>query len=405
MSTYVKRSLFRDLVEKGKVITNKDPLNKTNRKGEGEIFSDDGLYSSIIFGDENDPESLEQLGWIDFEGNYLINPLYYDRLVRLFQKSRLEELISFDRNITAEGRVLSTEEMAELNKARRTRGTKPLEDSNLGLITFRERFLELLQKYVPKSKREADGGRTYHSVIEAYLNGYLFIDAYPVISSRLRPANFNRSSKTFRFTEINNSYNLLIAQVELLKDLQIHDRHEDSGQKLQILGLYENMQKYLNEIFETIVNDYLKDKKGAYRKMVAAARVNFSARNLISPDPENRINEITMNYQTFAILYEPLLINLVNRYKKIGFVQSREWVRSRQYIFDDELFGYMNDLLNNSKNGLWLLLNRNPSISINSIHRIRIRKIKEDINDVVLGISNQIIGGMGELQCPYKIAK
>lgn len=405
MATFITPIKLRhEIIPEGTEVTNSNPLQNNGRVAKGEsYYSDDGVYSERIFGAEGEKGRLEKTGWINFDNNYVINPQYYDRVAKLFQKSKLEQIISYDRKISTEGRILTVAE-AELEEAgKRTRQSKPVEDANIGLVEFRHRFPELLEKYVTQSKIDDDEGRTYREVVRAYLSGDLWIDAFPIVSAQSRPSHF--SNKTFKFSEINNYYNRLIAQVNILKSIS-NKMSAEEDQRLQILSLYSTIQGYVNDIFGYIVNQVLKGKRGVLRKSISAGRVNYSARNVISPDPLLGVGEVSLNYQTFAVLHEELLINLVHRYKKINFVLAREWVRSRESVYDEELYSYMVDLLENTKGGIHVIINRNPSISISSMAIVQVKRIKTDIRDLTMGVSNSIIGGMGEQKKrPYKIVE
>ncbi len=390
--TYLDIVKLRDYLDESMIVSNSDPINKArvrkSDKNSGQsVFNDDGILSEKIFGIEQDMDNLDKIGWIDFKGIYVFNPIYFERLQKVFKKKKFIEMISYDKNITADGRII---DYNEEEKTASDLNQYPVK--NIGLLEFKDRFLELMKEEVLDQQKSTP---EYRTLIHAYLDGTLFIDCFPIFSPKLRPADVNKDTKDYRFSEVNSLYNFLVAHSNALK-FEMDDSDIDFGEnRLQLLNLQFEVQMDVYRLFLYIVDGMLKDKSGVIRKSIVGSRVNFSARNVISPRPKNKINEVSMNYKTFAILYETLLINLVHRIKKLPYNKSRKWVRDRQTHFDSELYSYMNELINNFEGGMKIILNRNPSISTNSIHLCTIKEVKPDFDDVTLGVSNNIIGGMG----------
>lgn len=400
--TYVKQIKFRELMERdGKkaIIRSSQPIAQSATHGKNhskKVFTDDGIFSETIFGNAQDPKNLGRIGWIDFKGIYIINPIYYDRLASLLMKRRFEEIISYEKRINLDGKILTEQEENELNEKenanRRARHKeKNYKFKNIGLIGFRKHFLEIMQKYVTPAKK--NDSESYRVVMQAYFDGLLFIDCLPVFSPALRPGQFTQSDLTFRFPRINNTYNFIIEHSNEIKDLLKEHPFEDV--KLQVLDLYNKLQEDCYTLVQMIIMDNLKDKSGIFREYIAASRVNFSARNVIVPDSANRVNEVTFNYRTFANLYEELLINLIHKTKQFTYQESRIFVKKYQNVFNADLYACMIELVEKTPHGLYIILNRNPSISINSIHLMKIRTITKDINNVTLGLSNNVLAGFG----------
>ena len=150
------------------------------------------------------------------------------------------------------------------------------------------------------------------------------------------------------------------------------------------------MMKILDSLIESV-----KSKRGIIRKNILAARVNFSARNVITPEPGLAVNEIILNYLTFVELYKIPLINLVAISEGKSYLQAKEVVDRAQVEFSPKLYRYIKELINKTPNGLRAVLNRNPSISIHSIQIVKIVDVKYDVDDYVLNLSNNILAGMG----------
>ena len=79
-------------------ITNYNPLNKDKS------FTEDGVFSETIFGDMADDEN-EEIGWIDLEEHYIINPVMFKHLERLLGTKKFNKIISYDKLISREGEI------------------------------------------------------------------------------------------------------------------------------------------------------------------------------------------------------------------------------------------------------------------------------------------------------------
>lgn len=385
--TYLENFKFRDEFDPKMVVSNPNPIDTqmSKKTKPASRFSEDGILSEKIFGPEQEMENVDIMGWIDFEGIPLINPLHFERLSKLFRKSKFVEMISYDKNITANGKIIDyTEEEIEKSKDFPTK--------NIGLFEFKDRFLEILRD---ETRPELKNSKEYRTVLNAYLNDTLFTDCFPVFSPKLRPAEVNPSSKDFRFTEINTIYNFLIAHTNAIKEELADPEISFEENRLQILNLIFQAQMDLYQIVLYVIDNMLKEKSGFIRKNIIGSRINFSARNVITPEPNNGINEVSMNYITFARLYRPLLINLVYHAKHLDFNSAERYVSDRTTHFDPELYSYMNELVHKTEGGMHIILNRNPSISTSSINICRIKEVKPEFEDVTLGVSNNILAGLG----------
>lgn len=372
--TRIKILNFDDYFDPNKVITNSTPV----LKGE---FTNDGLFSETIFGEEKDPNNLDTIGWIDFGDNYIISPIMFPRIRKLLKPKVLDSMIQYNKSINRDGQFV--EDNPESTK------TLIFEDSNIGLQEFRERFLELLKKYTPEESKELP---EYRNIIKWHLENKVFINKLPVFSPKLRPGQISKEDKTFQFSEINNYYNFIISFSEMAKSIRGNDLLEDV--RLRKYKLLYKLQTYANHILDNIIN-FIKGKRGTIRKNLLASRVNMSSRNVIAPDPSLRVNEIIVNYRTFLELYKLPLINLISRTEGKTYLESLELLKKNSNVFSKKIHGYMMELIKNTKGGIHAILNRNPSISIHSIQITRIVSVKKDIDDYTMAISNNILSGLG----------
>jgi len=261
-------------------------------------------------------------------------------------------MISYDKKISANGKIRPlTDEDKEM------KGSFP--HQNMGLKMFKDHFMQLMRDDVPTPMKRT---QEYRAILNAYMNGTLFVDCFPIFSAKLRPGQVTKD-REFRFSEINNYYNFLIKHSNEIKAELGSELFDDDNVQLQILNLNFNLQMDAYNIVTTVINDMLKDKSGVFRKLISGSRINFSARNVIGPEPSNRIDEVSMNYVTFAKLYEPLLINLVKHARGISFNDANLFVHNAQNHFSKELYRYMCELVEKTRGGMHIILNRKQWIA------------------------------------------
>jgi RNA polymerase Rpb1, domain 2 len=351
---------FDEIFNEDNVITNPDSI-------ESKEFADDGVFSERIFGSFNeneDDKDIDTFGWIDFGKYYIINPNMFHHVKKCIPN--LVRIINYNKSIDQNGKeVVNEDEVGE--------------DEFIGLVEFKRRFVDLLEKYADKSKCQKE-----YDHINKHMK-HVFINKLPVFSHKLRPASL-LPKNVLVITEINNYYNLIIQHNNEIKDGVVSDNID-----ILLYPILYNIQTYANTIMNMIINDYLKGKPGHLRKNIMGSRINFSARNVITPIIEKEIDEVSMPYKTFAELYKFQLINLISTVKGINYSQARKIWERGILGFNEEFYSYMEELVNKTKGGCTFLLNRNPTISIGSIMYLKIAEVKRDYTDVTLGISNNLL--------------
>jgi hypothetical protein len=192
------------------------------------------------------------------------------------------------------------------------------------------------------------------------------------------------------FDEINNMYNSVILNSNLIKNSTESERTD-----LNILPLLFSIQMSVNEIYDKTIQN-LKGKTGFIRNNMMGSRVNFSARNVITPLPAGyEIDNIVLPYLTFAELYKFHLLNIICAVKNLNYSEANNFWNEAITHFNKELYSYMIELLNKTKSGLRILFNRNPSINFGSILNLLIVGIKQDYDDLTASISNNILAPLG----------
>lgn len=310
MAKKIKFINYEDYFDENNLITDAEGFNKKNKDVE---FSDQGIYSTKIFGDyyaENN--DIEKKGWIKL--NYpLINPLYY---LMLKQK----KLIKDSDNIMELIRILSDEDSTELTTFFNERKT----NSNGNLISF-----------ILENKE------------------YAIIKYFPVFSHKLRPVKVIPGTKpTLVYDKINNYFSFLIEYNNIIGDSMSSKNYDNKE-------FIEAMQEKINTIVEFIIVNMLSGKNGIFRKEVLGMRINFSGRCVITPlTGDYEIDDVSMPYVVACELYKYQILNLLTKIKGINYNEALRIHEMALIKYDHEVYSIMMSLLKNTKGGLKILLNR-----------------------------------------------
>jgi DNA-directed RNA polymerase beta' subunit len=129
-------------------------------------------------------------------------------------------------------------------------------------------------------------------------------------------------------------------------------------------------------------------KNGWIRGAVLGGQYNFSGRNVIVLDPSLKINEIDVGYKYFLVAFSGNLIKRIVKEKGWTITKAYNFIKSK-FQKDDYILSIMNEII--KEESAYLILNRNPTLSPGSIIEMKIRRIKEDGDDVTLSLPSAIL--------------
>lgn len=191
-----------------------------------------------------------------------------------------------------------------------------------------------------------------------------------------------RTADGLKLDEINNIY------IRIIKNNKILNNKTTT---LQIIknSMLEMIQAEYFSLNEYIL-DLIKGKQGLIRSSICGARVNYSARSIISPAFEGRkIDEIVVPYKTFLELFKFEIINILKKLKNITFREAEIIHFNAGLQFNEEVYEIMKKII--KEDDIEVLLNRNPTINIGSILCLKIIDVKHDFNDLTMSINNSIL--------------
>lgn len=315
-------------------------------------------------------------GWIDLGGHAIISPLFFQYFSRVVGPTQLNKILHQRRVLTVDGLARQGVENAG-----------PFD--GIGLLAFAERWPEILDHFEAKKKSDqkvAEYARTIRQNAELVMTSKI-----PVFSHILRPALV--VDKQMIFDEVNNLYNLLISNANVLSDYT-----EEEATETNVNAVLWRIQERANEIFEHVLH-VLSGKGGYLRGDLLGVRINFSARCVITPlGPNREQDEVEVPYLAFLELYRFQLTNLLARMNGVSLARANEMWHVAQTRFDRSVYAAMKELIKRGSadgRGLPALINRNPSIAYGSILAVRIVEVKRDPRDYTMSIHNNVLKLMG----------
>lgn len=377
-------------------------------------FNDAGLFSARIFGDIDSQEeyscecghqhgkfyegsvcpkcntevkyvglSIEKCGWIDLSlnkynedgtiqevgnGTHIIKYIAYSQLEKIIGRDNLKKIINVLNVITVTGDI-DTEGLDAIRSQ-----SPEAKYWHIGIDEFYDKYTEVLNYY-------------YNLKPEKYTELYKFLqnrdevftDKIPVIPIVLRPAR--RVAGGMKLDDINLKYQNILKNLGILRDPIIMKIIRDTT--------VEEIQAEFMLLSEAILES-IKGKNGIIRNQICGTRINFSARNIISPAKAGyKIDEIVLPYMTFIELYKFEIINTIKITENKTIKEAEaEWYNAT-LKYDEKIWKIMKKMV--SENEVGVLLNRNPTISYGSILYLRVADVKKDFSDMTMSIHNCIL--------------
>jgi len=418
---------------------------------EVKVFAEDGLFSPKIFGDLNTEHefscecgkftgkiyegltcdncntevklveaNIDKMGWIYLKDFFIMKYISYMLLEKIIGRDNLKKIIKILDKITIDGDLDSAEVEALRTESPATLyhfiGTQEFRNNYLEILSyyFNLNFPELSDATVKKQEEKLEeldkkitekikNGKDVSDDLKAKENlendintrktkkerrifetlkdpDEVFTNKIPVLSTVLRPAM--RTADGLKMDKLNNIYINILTSAKILDD-------KTNNNELSKIIILEELQAQYFQLSEEILEN-IKSKSGLIRNQILGTRVNFSARNIISPAIAGyKIDEIVLPYITFLTLYKFEIMNILTKIKKVKFIEAeRIWYEATLGI-DEEIYKIIKKMITDDEIGI--LLNRNPTISYGSILYLRVAGVKHDYDDFTMSIHNGIL--------------
>ena len=381
-----------------RVITSSEALEKDG------TFANDSIYSPGLFGTMDGTEKtfscncgalrgrtnegliceechteckengnkIENLGWIDISNEFkLIHPAIYPFIEKYIGAKRLKAMLYAQIPIDIDGNVCESKEP-------KTASNPYPELIGLGLPDFEANFDGIMELFKPQSGKDPEKMKLYNFIRRN--RDKVFISKFPVISSKLRPCLVK--GKQVIQDELNTKYLQLTRLVSCYRTLGF------DNEPLSVFPLFAKMQQLVNELYDSIIES-LNGKTGIIRNLMLAGRLNFSSRCVIVPTPlEEKPDAVYVPYIAGLELMKLQVMGRLHREYHLALEEARVRIENAQREFDETVYNLAVEEL--GENGFPAILNRNPSIALGSLQKVRVTKIKRDPTDYTMNISVMI---------------
>jgi len=266
------------------------PVKSTEIWSKPGEFHPEGLFSEFIFGPEASSERKKTFSYIDLHTE-VIHPTALTLLVRLDNK--IQPFISAQDTYSLDSKGI-------------------LKIDPDGVTGIRE-FIKLLPK-IKFRTGTPDREKFVKKIEEGYKQNTLFIDIIPVIPPEQRPA-YEDEKGMLIIDPLNDHYISIMRKAFQIKSTS------KSGPLFDLLN-FELQRAIIDH--DAFIKKRIQKKHGIIRSSLLGKRTDFSARAVITPGPDLKVNEIGIPLKMAVSLFEPFLIY---RLFKSGQVDVQELAR------------------------------------------------------------------------------
>lgn len=312
--------------------------------------------------------SIELLrrGWIDLGAYKIIMPAIYNKLKSYIGRKKLDEMINIDP-------TNATTDQLKFDSSNPFKG--------IGLIEFERRYIEILEFF----KHSTNKPDLLKILLER--KDITFSNKIYVMSSAHRPGYVSTKNKAFSYHDINALF------VKILTDFNLVAKNRRTGRKaVEVMG---NIQQYLMQIYQLSVLKLL-GKEKLIRSSVISGRLWYSSRMVIISETGNLgIDCVRMSYKGFIGMFELEIMNCMLRglgdpnFAKMTTAECRIYLTKCKFSneVDENIYSIIQILLHKRKDdGIWVIIDRNPSFDLGSIQCFKIAEVFKDARKHVLTI-------------------
>lgn len=220
---------------------------------------------------------------------------------------------------------------------------------------------------------------------------YAFMSKIPVSSAKLRP--LIRNGVVVTILDENKKYLSILHLKDELKTIAALG----IPAKTQVQKSLNQIQRDFLDIVE-ITKKNIGGKTGDFRRFLASGRIDNSSRMVISLGRDLKPYEIDIPYETAMVIYEEDIINHLTKLEGISVAAALQWYNdalSMAHTKRDPQFVSIINIMLKEGNGVWALINRNPTINETGILYMRVRKINENLRDMTMHLPPDILKPLG----------
>ena len=217
----------------------------------------------------------------------------------------------------------------------------------IGMMEFKDRFDEIMEYYRVRKPNKAD---YYESIMND--RDKVFIQSIPVFTLHLRP--YRLSGGVLHFESTNAIYNMMTALAQNINDDKIRINRKKKPKDTLLFDLQMKLKELYDELTKIISG-----KKGSIRQLFGG-RYNFTARSVIVPGPDLRIDEVALSYPCLCGLLQQRIINILHKSYSMRYNDAYKLLHESMHNENPIIRQIIEGIIKSSGRGIPLLINRNP---------------------------------------------
>lgn len=295
---------------------------------------------------------MDIYGWIILDKGFFIQPTMYKKLESLIGEKVLLEILNEKKDIT----ILSTND-----------GESPF--ARIGMFEFQRRYDEIIEYFYKKKKKEK---KDIYKELKADKD-LVFAHCIPVFSTVMRPLKIKNDE--MKWSSFNKIYSLIFSLVKKINSLVMIKRGDEKV-NIEITIALAKLQARINSLWDEIFS-YINSKEGHIKGKMLGGRINFTARNVIIPDPTLKADEVILCYHSMMELFKfEIIAHLVKIYDISESEAHAQWQWSI-INFNNRIYELIQFIIKKHKPRI--IINRPPTINFGSILCMRIKDVKPGV--------------------------
>lgn len=232
----------------------------------------------------------------------------------------------------------------------------------IGMIGFHDRFDEIMDYYHARRINKND---YYDNIMMDY--DKVFTQSIPVFTIHLRP--YRIDGGTFHFEGTNAIYNLMARLASYVND----DKTKMASKRKPKNELLFKLQIQFKKLYDELTK-ILSGKKGTIRQLFGG-RYNYTARSVIVPGPDLRIDEVALSYPCLCGLLQQQIINILHKTYAMRYNEAYKILNESMHEENPIIRQIIEGIIRSHDRGIPILINRNPTITYGGILAMYCTKI------------------------------
>lgn len=312
--------------------------------------------------------NMKKTGWIVLDRNKLIQPHMYKKLEIFCGRKILDDILVYRSEYSGIEKPLSPY-------------------SGIGIIDFYEKFDDIMSYFLTKNKK-----------YDLYLfimsqKRTVFTSCIPVYNALMR--HFTIKDGKVKYTKDDTLFKRLFTNHQLVNNDFALARRIDKDRKrvggverLRKENILYRMQKDLLELWDFSF-DAMDGKMGVINGQITAGRMDYTARNVIVPDPTLEMDQVDIGYITALEAYKLEFLDFVVKMYDITHREAFNIWTDATMTYSSRVHKILNHLMKIKPRILSPY--RNPSINYGSRLVVTVRQVIGDIDDHCLALCPQIL--------------